>query len=131
MEKNYSIIWSASEGVSWFIRAIEPDGLFYGDIRFDSSDASLRRATAIEGVIPPDDWVKCRQLIAQIDGHADHVSGSPSAATLSSWTDSLVDPTIILRYNPGDETESQAAQLFRELKSIIEREVSKDYDRIT
>lgn len=131
MDRQYSIVWTEPEGISWFIRGIHPDGSFYGDIRYDSACPALRLGAVIEGVIPPEDWLKCRKLISKITELANPPSTALSAGVLGFWTDSLGNPTIIFRYNPGDETASECAQLFCDLKTTIESEVSKDYDRIT
>jgi len=129
-EKKYVITWSNREGINWYIRGIKPDGSFYGEILYMSSSPSKRCATFVEGQIPPEDWRICQDLISQLapfsQGHEKKHFG-----LLGCWTTSLGVSTIIFTYDAGDEMVSDDARRFLEIKAIVEKEVAKDYPKIT
>ena len=141
MEYIYSLIWKAdgSEGIAWHIRGIEPDGSFFGEIRFDSTIPEKRKMGSAIGIIPKGNWRRCCEIL-------DEFSSLPIDKTQMKWT-SKPGPTrfyaslwrrdksyrvldVPLAYNLGDEKNSRKARLFLELKEILEKEISKSYHKL-
>ncbi len=116
MDANFAILWhSKSNGEFFYIRAVKPDGTFYGE---------RRRATEInnvEGAIPAEEWDRCCKILDRI------ASGPPIApiqnrvAKIARWNESLSDAVIVAHYLNGDEEKSDDGGMFLELLGILER----------
>ena len=130
----YALRWKTdgSEGIAWDIRGIKPDASFYGELRFDSSDPSKRKIAFLEGQIPKSDWPRIQELLQGFETPVSDSSARPCFALIAKWegTD-LGKAQITFRYNQGDESKSEQAKRFVELHHLLEKEVSKTYERIT
>ena len=141
MEYIYSLIWKGdgSEGIAWHIRGIEPDGSFFGEIRFDSPNLEKRKMGSAIGIIPNKDWRRCCEILEEfsklpIDKSSIKLISAkttpmPIGNYASLWRrdESYRVLDIPLKYNLGDEKKSRKARLFLELKEILEKEISKSY----
>jgi hypothetical protein len=139
MEYIYSLLWKSdgSEGIAWHIRGIEPDGSFLGEIRFDSTIPEKRKISSASGIIPNKDWSRCCKILEEfskqpIDKSSIKSTSTPTINYASLWRRDksyrVIDIPFI--YNLGDENINPKAKLFIELKEIIEKEISKSYDKL-
>ena len=128
----YLFYWKRDgfEGIAWRIRGILPDGTFYGELRFDSGDPAKRKLTFLEGSISSEDWPRVQELLSFFNTPV--LSENPSFAIIAKWEGmSLNDGQVTFRYNLGDEALSEDAKRFLELHDLLEKEVSKSYEKIT
>jgi type II secretory pathway component PulJ len=127
--KRYSLQWHDPQGMGFWIRGINPDGSFYGEIMYAYGDPARSAGTTVSGQISSADWAECQKLI---DGM--HIP-EPFAninwdGQLSSWTESNSTPQILFRYRLGDEERSVEARHFLKLKRTIELHLSDQYQRL-
>lgn len=116
-----------SDGIAWHIRGINPDARFYGELRFDSADASKRKYVLLEGSIPPGDWSHVQELLQSFGQPISEPK--PCYALIVRWDGT--NDQITFQYNLGDEVHSVEAKRFLELHDLLEKEISKSYKEIT
>jgi hypothetical protein len=126
----YRLIWrrDGSEGIKWWLRGIKDDGSFYGDLRLISSDPSRRCGTSVDGVIPQEDWPRCREILRELSS-SDPFPLGPCLALLAEVGADGRD-RILFQYDLGDEHRSRKAALFLDLIATLEEQVSKAYGRL-
>ena len=132
MKDKYNLYWrhNGTPGIVWHIRGILPDARFYGEIRRDITPET-RKSELVEGVIPPDDWKRCSEILEDFATNPQECNHERPFALLGKWGESLADADFLFEYEPGDEARSPKACQFLELKEILEKQVSKHYEGIT
>lgn len=126
----YRLIWrgDGSERIRWWLRGIKEDGSFYGDLLLISPDPSRCCGTSVDGVIPPADWRRCREILHELSS-SDPLPPGPCLALLAEAGADDRD-RIIFQYDLGDEHRSPKAALFLDLIAMLEKQVSKVYGRL-
>jgi hypothetical protein len=126
----YRLIWrrDGSEGIKWWLRGIKEDGSFYGDLFLISSDPSRCCGTSVDGVIPQEDWRRCREILHELSS-SDPLPPGPCFALLAEAGADGRD-RILFQYHVGDEHRSRRAALFFDLIATLEDQVSKAYGRL-
>ena len=125
----YSVQWNDPQGFGFWIRGIRPDGFYYGELHYAFGDATRRAATMIEGSLSTSDWARGQSLIGVVCRLTTSCAVTWTGQ-LASWTTSSASPTILFRYNPGDESQSLAARAFIELKSLLLSMMQEKCDRL-
>jgi hypothetical protein len=116
----YSVQWDDPHGFGFWVRGIQSDGVYYGELQYAIGDEKRCAGTWIEGKLSEADWVRCQSHIAEMC-HSTTNCPITWQGQLATWTTSISSPTIIFRYNTGDEARSRAASAFIGMKSLLLR----------
>jgi hypothetical protein len=130
----FALTWrcDGSEGVKWNLRGIREDGSFYGEIRFQSEEASRRKATFVSGHLPLAELDRLTALIGIIrqapplDKPGQHFGALFERLSLSK----AGDVRRLYEYQRGEEVHSLLAKAFIELVALLNQHLLPFYERI-
>lgn len=127
----FALTWrcDGSEGIVWYLRGIRADGSFYGEVRFQSSHESRRRATSVTGQLSPRECERMAELAEVIRQQPAPAEPGPHFAALFERlsTTNAGDVRRLFEYHEGDEASSEPARAFVELVGIIEQHLLPFY----
>jgi hypothetical protein len=130
----FALTWrcDGSEGIKWYLRGIQDDGSFYGEVRFHSADQSRRIATSVSGQLSPAECKRMAELAVVIRQQPPPAEPGPHFAALFERLSptNAGDVRRLFEYRRGDEAHSESARSFVELASLVERHLVPFYAKI-